>query len=674
MADLKNLKGISERDRRMIADAETMLGPDPSEMGFVKNLFWGNFREELVFPYPEISAEETARCDQLLAQLDEYMHNEHPAIQIDQEQEIPRWVIDRLFSMGVLGMTIPKEYGGGGFGITSYNRVLERIGASCGSTAVLVSAHQSIGCKAVMLFGTEDQKKEWLPKLAREWVSAFCLSEPNVGCDAGGQETRCEWDEANQCYVLNGEKKWATSGAISGLFTVMAKQKMPDGKDKVTALVCTPDMPGINIFQKNRSKCGIRGTWQARIKFTNVRVPKHHLLHKEGRGLNVALTCLNYGRCTLSAGMLGGAKTAMNQAIKWSQTRYQFQRPLSDFELVKQKVARMAAFTYAMDAMLYMTTGMLDRHDDDIMLETAVCKVFCSEFGWRTVNDAMQIMGGESYMTENQVERIFRDSRINIIVEGANEVMQSFIFAYGGKQLAEQMVGVRDAMTWSKDQSFGANVSRIVKNGLNPTVVGKAVPLGLELFLGLKKSAPQVTKLHPSLSAHADRLGQMTRDLSHAFKKMSKVHEENLLNRQAVQARIADCALLIHAMTCSLSRLDRDIRAGAEGVEFDRDKAACEHFCEWAEVEFRKLMRELTDNPDRTMLKAAAAALKHNDTLPNAEFSIPEKSPVAKGTGRPLTQQGIKQFPGTGFDGDPTFHGAGGTANQSGVSTVERLH
>jgi alkylation response protein AidB-like acyl-CoA dehydrogenase len=674
MADLKNLKGISERDRRMIADAETMLGPDPSEMGFIKNLFWGNFREDLVFPYPEISAEETARCDQLLAQLDEYMRNEHPSVQIDQEQEIPRWVIDRLFQMGVLGMTIPREFGGGGLGITSYNRVLERIGASCGSTAVLVSAHQSIGCKAVMLFGTEDQKKEWLPKLAKEWVSAFCLSEPNVGCDAGGQETRCEWDEANQCYVLNGEKKWATSGAISGLFTVMAKQKMPDGKDKVTALVCTPDMPGIDIFQKNRSKCGIRGTWQARIKFTNVRVPKHHLLHKEGRGLNVALTCLNYGRCTLSAGMLGGAKTAMNQAIKWSQTRYQFQRPLSDFELVKQKVARMSAFVYAMDSMLYMTTGMLDRHDDDIMLETAICKVFCSEYGWRTVNDAMQIMGGESYMTENQIERIFRDSRINIIVEGANEVMQSFIFAYGGKQLAEQMVGVRDAMSWSKDESFGANVSRILKNGLNPTIAGKAIPLGLELFLGIKKAAPQVTKLHSSLSVHADRVGQMTRDLSHAFKKMSKVHEENLLNRQVVQARIADCALLIHAMTCALSRFDRDLRAGAEGVEFDRDKASLEHFCEWAEVEFRRLMRELTDNPDRTMLKAAAATLKHNDTLPNAEFSIPERSPIAKGTGRELNQQGIKQFPGTGFDGDPTFHGAGGTANQAGVTTVEPLH
>src|SRR3954452_21217045 len=258
-------------------------------------------------------------------------------------------------------MTIPQEFGGGGLGITSYNRVLERIGRYCGSTAVLVSAHQSIGCKAIRRFGTPEQKQRWLPHLSKDWLSAFCLSEPNVGCDAGGQETRCEWNQAEQCYVLNGEKKWATSGAISGLFTVMAKHKMPDGKDKVTALVCTPDMPGVDIFQKNRSKCGIRGTWQARIRFRDVKVPKFNLLHKEGKRLNVALSCLNYGRCTLSAGMLGGAQRAFEQGTKWAQTRFQFGRPLADFELVKSMIAKMSAYVYAMDAMLYATTAMLDR-------------------------------------------------------------------------------------------------------------------------------------------------------------------------------------------------------------------------------------------------------------------------------------------------------------------------
>ena len=188
MADLKDVKGLSEKDRKMLEEAESLLGPEPSEMGFVKNLFWGRIREDLVFPYPDaISASEKADCDRLLAELEDYLRNEHPSVMIDQDQEIPRWVVDKLFSLGVLGMTIPKEHGGLGMGITSYNRVLEMIGKYCGSTAVLVSAHQSIGCKAVMLFGTEEQKRRWLPHLAKDWLSAFCLSEPNVGCDAGGR-------------------------------------------------------------------------------------------------------------------------------------------------------------------------------------------------------------------------------------------------------------------------------------------------------------------------------------------------------------------------------------------------------------------------------------------------------------------------------------------------------
>ncbi|HWC89595.1 MAG TPA: acyl-CoA dehydrogenase family protein, partial [Pirellulales bacterium] len=207
MADLKNLKGVSEKDRKMIADAEVLLGPEPSTMGVVKNYFWGNMRQELVFPYPTVDADENARCEKMLDALDVYLKTEHPATLIDQEQEIPQWVIKRLFELGVLGMTIPREFGGAGLGITCYNRILERIGRSCGSTAVLVSAHQSIGCKAIMLFGTEQQKSRWLPQLAKDWLSAFCLSEPDVGCDAGGQTTRCELSEDGQHYILNGEKK-----------------------------------------------------------------------------------------------------------------------------------------------------------------------------------------------------------------------------------------------------------------------------------------------------------------------------------------------------------------------------------------------------------------------------------------------------------------------------------
>lgn len=648
MADLKNLKGISEADKKLLAEAEEWLGAEPTKMGPVKNLFWGNIKEEFYFPYPEHDAREQAECDQLLARLDEYLRTDHPAVSIDQDQEIPRWVIDRLFSLGVLGMTIPKEFGGLGMGITSYNRVLERIGASCGSTAVMVSAHQSIGCKAVMLFGNDEQKKQWLPRLAKDWLSAFCLSEPNVGCDAGGCETTFEKD--GDYYVVTGEKKWATSGAISGLFTVMAREKRADGKGKISALVMHPWLEGVEIYQKNRSKCGIRGTWQARIRFHGVRVHKSHLLGAEGRGLQIALSCLNYGRCTLSAGMLGGARRVRDQATKWAMTRFQFGKALAGQELVRELIARMAAYDYAMDAVLYMTTGMLDRKDDDIQVETAVCKVFCSEYGWRVVNAGVQIMGGESYMTENEVERVFRDSRINLIVEGANEVMQSYIFGYGGKQLAEMMLGIKQALLKEPDEGLGGYIGKALKNSLRPEIMKRAVPLGMEVFLGIRRPMSRIRNISPELAPCADRLARAVREHTYQFKVLSKKFDVKMLERQALQARLANTAILMHAWACTLAKLDSDMRLhagnGASDLEFQRDKAAALHFFDLAEVEIMVNFRACYENADESMLKAADAALAHTQSIPNNQFVIPEKSPIAKGTGRGLRQDGIKQFPG----------------------------
>jgi acyl-CoA dehydrogenase family member 9 len=645
----KDLKNISEKDRKQIQDAQEMLGPDPSTMGLIKNVFWGNFREDLVFPYPTPPSDEQARCDQLLSELDRYLSTEHPSVEIDQKQEIPTWVIDRLFKLGVLGMTIPKEYGGLGFGITAYNKVLRRIGRTCGSTAVLVSAHQSIGCKAVMLFGNDEQKRRFLPRMAADTLSAFCLSEPNVGCDAGGQETRCELSPCGEYYIVNGEKKWATSGALSGLFTVMAKQRIKDPKtgkerDAVTALVCTPDMEGVEIYSRNRSKCGIRGTWQARIRLTNVRVPKANLLHKEGKGLNVALSCLNYGRCTLSAGMLGAAEYAYEQAVKWAKYRHQFDRPLADFDLVKEKLARMGAYTYAMEAMLFMTTGFLDRHDEDIMLETAVCKVFCSEFGYRTVNDALQVMGGESYMTENHIERMWRDSRINIIVEGANEVMHAFIFAYGSKQLGEWMLGLK-------------------KNPMRKP--GAAMRIGSELFLGIRRGMPQFRNVDPRLAPMMHEAMMRIREHSHQVKLMFKEWEDRLVTEQTVQARLSMSAIYIHAMICSLSRLDANMRKGMDSKQTAYEMALVEHLCSMFNNAIEEELRALRVNSDSTMKSAAAAVLLHADSMPNSGYSIPERTPdmQVRGTGRSMKQSDDAAV--------PTF-GSGSVFSGVRISSGER--
>lgn len=650
-SSLSDLKNVSAADKKMIQDIEKMMGPEPSEMGYIKNLFWGRVREDLMLPYPVVAETERERCDALLAELKDYLDNEHPRIQIDQEEEIPMWCFDRLFEIGVLGMTVPEQYGGLGLGVTSYNRVLEMIGSYCGSTAVVVSAHQSIGCKAIMLFGNQKQKDEYLPIVARQSLSGFCLSEPQVGSDAAGQETYCVLSDDGSHFILNGEKKWTTSGAYSALFTVMANQEVVDArtgqpKRGVTALIVTPDMEGVEVFQNNRSKTGIRGTWQARIRFTDVKVPRENVLHKEGKGLNVALTCLNYGRCTLAAGILGAAKRAEEQTTKWAQTRYQFDRPIADFEAIQAKIAYMNALNYGMDAMLYMVTGMLDRHDKDIMVETAINKVFCSHYGWEVIDTAMQIMGGEGYMTENELERIWRDNRIHRIVEGANEVMQSFIFAYGGKQLAEQMLVVKDALDWDRDADVQTNLERILPNALNIDLLKRAVPLALQLFFGVKPSAPTIYGLHPALFDFGDRLMKMVQDHSHYFKMLSKWEEEHIVGRQVQQARAADNAVLLFALSASLSKMDHQLRSGDHGVRFQRDQAAFEHLFDLFEIEFYEHVRAMRTNADDSMRRAAAASRRYNDTLPNEQFYLPESSPIAAGKGLEPPTEHIKQFPG----------------------------
>jgi acyl-CoA dehydrogenase family protein 9 len=635
----KELKKVSQKDREYIKSGLELLGPDPSTLGHMKNIFFGNINQSLVFPYPETDPEEVARCDQMIAHLDEYMRNEHPALEIDRDQAIPQHVIDRLFKLGVLGMTIPQQYGGSGLGITSYNRVLSRIGRSCGSTAVLVSAHQSIGCKALMLFGNNEQKDRFLPRMATDALSAFCLSEPNVGCDAGGQETWCKPSEDGKHYIINGEKKWATSGALSGFFTVMAKQEITDPKtgkkkSKVTALICTPDMDGIEIFSRNRSKCGIRGTWQARIRLTNVKVPVGNRLGDEGMGLKVALSCLNYGRCTLSAGMVGAGSYAYEQGLKWATYRYQFKQPISDFEQTREKLARMAANVYVMEAMLYMTTGFLDRGDEDIMVETAICKVTCSELGWQVVDDCVQIMGGESCMTENEIERIWRDSRINRIVEGANEVMHQFICNYGGKNLLESLLEIKNAP---------------FKN------VAAGIRVAAEVFLGIKRAAPKIDAVDSSLAPLAQRLSILIRDFGHDYKRIAADLKENFATDHLAQSRISKSVICIHGLICALSRLDRDIRHGISGEDLDRDRATVEHLFDLFEHEIEFQRRELRNNTDKSMLVAAASALKWSDSLPNSDYVIPEKTPVesARGSGKTVDQSMIQQFgDGTVFTGE----------------------
>jgi hypothetical protein len=296
--------------------------------------------------------------------------------------------------------------------------------------------------------------------------------------------------------------------------------------------------------------------------------------------------------------------------------------------------------------------------------------------GWRVVNDAMQIMGGEGYMTENEVERIFRDSRINLIVEGANEVMQSFIFAYGGKQLAERMLGIKQAVGWDHDETAGKNLGRIYRALKKPDVRKAAKALGSELFFNRVPAAPEIEHIEPSLRPAAERLGKVVAEFSHQFKLAGKEYEEQIITRQVVQARLSDAAMWLHAWACTLSKLDRDVRAWGgrpQNARQDRDRAAARYFMDTAENEVRRCFRDLFENDDDAMLTAAKAALAYSDELPNGKYAIPESSPNAKGTGRPPKQDGIKQFPG-GSALQAGIDGPGGRLGQRGAAGNGQAH
>src|SRR6185369_17035617 len=271
-------------DQEQFEKAKDLLEAAPTaEPGFVKSLFFGRVKLDEVVPYPRQDEGESQRTGELLARLDTFLKNEVDADRIDVEERIPQSVIDGLGKLGVLGMTVPKEYGGGGFTHTAYCRVLERIAAHCASTGVVVGAHQSIGLKALVLMGNEQQKNTFLPDLAAgRKLAAFCLSEPEVGSDAANVQTTARLSEDGTHYILNGEKKYATNAALAGFLTVMAKTAVTDerGKtrDKVTAFIVTPDLPGFEVVKHNRSKCGIRGSWQAVLRFTDMRVPNDRIL------------------------------------------------------------------------------------------------------------------------------------------------------------------------------------------------------------------------------------------------------------------------------------------------------------------------------------------------------------------------------------------------------------
>lgn len=533
---------LAQREAQ-VRQAEEILEALPQRAGVAKGLFEGRFVGDWIFPYPTFSANMRVEVDQAVSQLEQLCDEILDPRQIDRDADIPRAVIDALGELGVLGMTAPPEVGGRGFSQMGYCRLLEVIGARCSSTAIFVNAHHSIGMRALLLFGTDEQKRKWLPDLVcGRKLAAFALTEPEAGSDAANVQTMATPTTDGAGYVLNGEKRYITNGAIADVLTVIARTPI-EGRDAtgVSAFVVTPDMLGFEVVEARMEKLGVRGSATARLAFRDMIVPRANLLGPPGKGLKVALTVLDFGRTTFGACCTGAAKTSLRLAADHAHSRRQFGRSLAEFELVQKKLAYMGAWTYGMEAMTTVTAGLIDRGLEDYMLETAMLKVWSTERLWLIVNDAFQIHGGAAYFTDRPLERMLRDHRINQIGEGANEVLVSFIALMGMRGPGTRLKEVADMATrpWN-----GARVlSSFVADALR-----------------IRLSTPHIPVKSRELMPMARRLGKLVARLGTAVQHALVRHREEILERQLVQERIAWIAMELFAASCALSRWDDDRR------------------------------------------------------------------------------------------------------------------
>ncbi|MGQ0552679.1 MAG: acyl-CoA dehydrogenase family protein [Planctomycetota bacterium] len=538
----------------------------------LKRFFVGELPAAAFLPFPRMSEAQRELVDLFRETLARFGEKHVDSRAIDKQHRIPEAVHAGLAELGLFGLRVPEAYGGLELNMTQYARIGADLSALDGAVAILSGGHSTIGIRALLLFGNEEQKARYLPRLATgELRAAFALSEPGAGSDAQSLRLTARRAADGGHYLLNGEKLWITNGGFAELVTVFARtpdHARADGKPSISCFL----VERAHGFRSGaeEDKLGIRGSSTVPLMFEDVRVPAENLVGEPGGGFRIALEVLNGGRTGLAAGCAGIARSVLSQIDAYCAERQQFGRPIGEFELIREKLARAAQDVHALECMTYLTTGLIDRGGKDVALESAACKVFGTETLWTTVNDAVQCAGGNGFTTDYPYERLLRDARVNMIFEGTNEILRLMI--------------------------AGAGVAELGRNA--PT----------------NSEPPEPLAMPAALRSEALGLSLGVADLSRNARQAVAAYGAALRERQLVLARLADQALALYAQAAVLAR--------ARSAVDSQGEAACADELLLARGASRRLARRareaataLRDNEDE-LLAPTAALVRRAGGLP----------------------------------------------------------
>ncbi|MFZ4713523.1 MAG: acyl-CoA dehydrogenase family protein [Bacteriovoracaceae bacterium] len=509
----------------------------------VKGMFFGEIHEEIVFPFPHFNESQREMSKEMCNAVNKFCESQVDSVKMDETSQIPDEIMQGLAGLGLFGLAVEENYGGLNLDYSLYARVFQEVAGIDGSLATMLGAHQSIGFKALMNEGNAKQKEEWLPKLASgEVVASFCLTEPGSGSDAYSIKTKAKKNTDNT-YTINGQKLWITNAGTSGFYSVFCKTDHEvNGKtvEKISCFIVEKTRTGISFGEKEK-KMGIKASETRAVYFDNVIVPATNMIGEPGQGFKIAMNVLNTGRLSLGSGCVGGMKVILKLAINQAKGRKQFGKSIAEFGLIQDKLAHMAAHCYAAESIVYMSTGQIIKGLKEYSMESAVCKVYCSEALWNTIDQAMQIAAGNGYMKEYPYERIMRDSRINLIFEGTNEILRCFLALSGIKEPSEDL----------KEVGKAADVSKALQDPIKSLGVLSDFA---KKRIGKMVSTKHLTKVHPSLQEHADDFIPMLNDFSIKVENSLMKHGSKIIDQELVQMRLANMVIELYVSIAVMSR------------------------------------------------------------------------------------------------------------------------